>query len=433
MNRAALVSALLAACSSKATLPTLDAANAVPSSDPLYEGQYRFLYDTWGTEVLGEWPPADFMLNLMTSEPDVFGNQYSSFGFIADSSDEFPVGFKRGIADSTYVHETCSMCHTAQLPDGRVWMGAPNEHLDLGRFSVEVNKRWVAAGNPSLMTDLGTTKALALGPGRFDAETGDYPVPVPADFPSYFTLGQRTATNYLGTGRNVRTEAFLSIYTFGAGAPDAMTAVVPFPDTDRVTAFLDFFGQIAVPVNPSIDATQAAAGQLVFQNAGCGGCHHPDDISMDGVVTMAPMGSAEEMPNTDATYPRGTIATDPLHRVLIDDTMGSGSGTGSDGDDTGYHDLLEFISNNMLSVRETDGYRVNDLRGVWATAPYLHNGSVETLDDLFTPAANRPTSWMHDNFLVDTTILGNGAQGHEFGTTLSDTDKAALIAYLNSL
>jgi cytochrome c peroxidase len=87
----------------------------------------------------------------------------------------------------------------------------------------------------------------------------------------------------------------------------------------------------------------------------------------------------------------------------------------------------------MLSERETDGYRVNDLRGLWATAPYLHNGSVETLEELFTPAANRQTSWMHDNFLVDTTIPGNGAQGHEFGTTLSDTDKAALIAYLNSL
>jgi mono/diheme cytochrome c family protein len=428
MNRTALLVTILAACSSKATLPTIDAANAVPSSDPLYEGQYRFLYDTWGTEALHGYPPADFMLNLMTSQPDLFGNQFASFGFIPDPNDEFPIGFKRGIEDPTQVHETCAMCHTTQLPDGRLWMGAPNEHLDFGRFGVEVNKAWVAAGNPSMKTDLAIMKDLELGPGRAHADSDENPIAISADFPTYFTLAERTATNYLGTGRNVRTEAFLSIYTFGAGSPNPMTAVVPFPDTARVTAFLDFFGQLQPPVNSNVDAAMAAAGQIVFQNAACGGCHHPDDISMDGVVTMAPMGSAEELANVDPTYPRGTIATDPAHF----DLEGNGTGTGSSGDD-GYHDLLEFISNNMLSERETDGYRVNDLRGVWATAPYLHNGSVETLDDLFTPAANRQTSWMHDNFLVDTTVLGNGAQGHEFGTTLSDTDKAALIAYLNSL
>jgi len=428
MNRAALL-AMLVACTSSKPLPSLDADNAVPPSDPLYEGQYRFLYDTWGTEVLGEWPPADFMLNLMTSEPDVFGDQYSQFGFIPDPNDDFPVGFKPGISDSTLVHETCAMCHTSLLPDGRLWMGAPNEHLDVGRFTVEVNKRWVAAGNAPLLTDLGATKALALGPGRFDAESGDYPMAVPADFPPYFTLGERTATNYLGTGRNVRTEAFLSIYTFGAGAPEPSNAIVPFPDDDRVTSFLDFFGQFQPPVNPNVDTAMAAAGATVFQNAGCGSCHHPADVSMDGIVTVAPMGTAEEMPNVDATYPRGTIATDPLHRVLID---GDGSGSGS-GVDQGYHDLLEFISDEMLNVRQTDGYRVSDLRGLWATAPYLHDGSVETLDVLLTPAANRPTSWVHDGFTIDTTVQGNGAQGHEFGTTLSQTDKAALIAYLNSL
>jgi mono/diheme cytochrome c family protein len=428
MNRWMLVALAAAACSTKShPLPTIDAANAVSSSDPLYHGQYQFLYDTWGAEVLDTWPPADFMLDLMTSEPDVFGDQFSKFGCIPDQYDEFPIGLKRGISDPSKMHETCAMCHTAQLPDGSIWMGVPNEHLDFGRLQVEVNKRWVAAGHSSTLTDLDQTKLLALGPGRADASSGSYPMAVPADFPTYFTLSQRTATNYLGTGKNVRTEAYLSIFTFGAGDPDVMNGAVPFPDDKRVKSFLDFFGQLEPPPPPAGDATAIAAGKTVFMNAGCGGCHHPDNIAEDGIVTIADASTPELLPGVNPTYPRGTIATDRAHRVLED---GTGQGSGSD---AGYYHLLEFIQDNMLSVRATDGYRVNDLRGLWATAPYLHDGSVATLFDLLTPAAQRPQSWTHDNFTLDATIPGNGAGGHEFGTTLSDADKQALIAYLQSL
>ncbi|WP_315716568.1 MULTISPECIES: di-heme-cytochrome C peroxidase [unclassified Bradyrhizobium] len=38
-------------------------------------------------------------------------------------------------------------------------------------------------------------------------------------------------------------------------------------------------------------------------------------------------------------------------------------------------------------------YRARPLNGVWATAPYLHNGSVPSLYWLLTPAAERPTSF----------------------------------------
>jgi len=38
----------------------------------------------------------------------------------------------------------------------------------------------------------------------------------------------------------------------------------------------------------------------------------------------------------------------------------------------------------------TPHYRARPLDGVWATAPYLHNGSVPTLDDLLRPQADRP-------------------------------------------
>ena len=38
----------------------------------------------------------------------------------------------------------------------------------------------------------------------------------------------------------------------------------------------------------------------------------------------------------------------------------------------------------------TLGYVARPLEGIWATAPYLHNGSVPTLDDLLKPEDERP-------------------------------------------
>jgi mono/diheme cytochrome c family protein len=411
------------------------AANEVGPDDPNAQGQCLFLLDAWGTETLDQWPPADFVIGLMKSEPAVFGNQFASFGFIADPNDDLPIGFKRGLQDPTKVHETCALCHTAKLPDGRVWFGAPNVHLDFGRFRVEVDKRWVAAGHPSMMSALDVQKSLASGPGRADLSSSSYPIAVPADFPPYFTLSQRTHMNYLGTGANVRSEAYFSVYAFGAGSPNDATAKVPFPPEDRLETFLGFYGNFAVPKGPPQDAALVAQGKAAYDAAKCGSCHHPEDISLDAVVDYDkdPNGK-ERYPGDDPAFPHGSIRTDILHRVLVDDSVGPDAGAPADaGVDTGYADLIAFIFAHHLQVSDSNGYRTNDLRGLWATAPYLHNGSVPTLDDLLKPAAQRPATWMRDGFLVDTTVLGNSNQGHEFGTTLSDSDKAALVAYLKSL
>ncbi len=410
------------------------AANELVATDPNAQGQCIFLLDAWGTEVLGEWPPTAFMLGLLKSDPAFFGDQFESFGFIPDPNDDLPIGFKRGLIDPTKIHETCALCHTAKLPDGRLWFGAPSNTLDFGRFQVEVDKRWVAAGNAAKLTPLAAQKSVTLGPGRTDAESGDYPIAVPADFPAYFTLGQRTSMNYLGTGGNVRTEAYFSIYTFGAGSPNDQTAQVAFPSDAKTAVFLAFFGALASPDGPAQDAALVAQGKTVFTSASCGSCHHPEDIALDGVVTYDKTpGDVEQLPGVVPAFPRGSIRTDILHRALIDDSVGPDAGASDAGADTGYMDLNNFIVDHKLNEKYSDGYRDNDLRGLWATAPYLHNGSVPTLDDLLNPAAQRPATWMRGGFLVDTTVLGNGNGGHEFGTTLSTSDKAALVAYLKSL
>jgi len=81
-------------------------------------------------------------------------------------------------------------------------------------------------------------------------------------------------------------------------------------------------------------------------------------------------------------------------------------------------------------------YRPRPLEGVWATAPYLHNGSVPTLYQLLLPADERDTVFylgrkeydpenlglrteqFKGAFRFDTHVIGNSNRGHEFNDGL---------------
>jgi mono/diheme cytochrome c family protein len=97
--------------------------------------------------------------------------------------------------------------------------------------------------------------------------------------------------------------------------------------------------------------------------------------------------------------------------------------------------------------RSGAAYWVPPLDGIFATAPYLHNGSVRTLTALLTAPDQRPTRFRTGSrefdveavglrdagtFLYDTTQPGKGNGGHPFGTALDAQHKAALIEYLKS-
>jgi hypothetical protein len=79
--------------------------------------------------------------------------------------------------------------------------------------------------------------------------------------------------------------------------------------------------------------------------------------------------------------------------------------------------------------------RVAPLVGVFATAPYLHNGSVPTLRALLEPEARRPVTFPLGTagFVLDTRLGGNHNGGHPFGTALTPREKDDLVAYLRSL
>jgi hypothetical protein len=72
---------------------------------------------------------------------------------------------------------------------------------------------------------------------------------------------------------------------------------------------------------------------------------------------------------------------------------------------------------------------------VFASPPYLHNGSVPTLRALLEPARKRPVSFGLGaaGFVLDTRMPGNRNGGHEFGTNLTPSEKDDLVAFLQTL
>jgi len=114
-----------------------------------------------------------------------------------------------------------------------------------------------------------------------------------------------------------------------------------------------------------------------------------------------------------------------------------------------------------ISVRELRAYKARPLAGVWATAPFLHNGSVPSIYQLLSPQDERATTFYKgtfeydpqhlgyrteaftNGFVFDTRITGNHNSGHEFragqrgngviGRLLQPQERWALLEYLKVL
>jgi processive rubber oxygenase RoxA-like protein len=68
--------------------------------------------------------------------------------------------------------------------------------------------------------------------------------------------------------------------------------------------------------------------------------------------------------------------------------------------------LDEYFRDTPRRVAEgTNGYKADMLRGIWAQAPYLHNGSVPTLGQLVC-ATTRPRRFLRGNLYYDEALVG---------------------------
>ena len=119
---------------------------------------------------------------------------------------------------------------------------------------------------------------------------------------------------------------------------------------------------------------------------------------------------------------------------------------------------IEALATDYLKIEKSDfnpiatpSYKARPLDGIWATAPYLHNGSIPNIWELLKPSEKRVKSFyvgsrefdpkhigfdMSENEMAsefDTTLYNNSNAGHEYGTSLSDKEKWELMEFLKTL
>jgi mono/diheme cytochrome c family protein len=122
---------------------------------------------------------------------------------------------------------------------------------------------------------------------------------------------------------------------------------------------------------------------------------------------------------------------------------------------TGIATFMKGNLSNMFHPPATGSgaaYEARVLHGIWATAPYLHNGSVPNLWELLKPAAQRMPTFkvgtrMYDQknvgYMTDQSPFtngtfvadlanGNGNGGHEYGVNLSEDERWAIVEYLKT-
>ena len=210
----------------------------------------------------------------------------------------------------------------------------------------------------------------------------------------------------------------------GAIGDGATPKTLPVGDLRRLEAWLRTVPPPAYPF--PIDRELAARGEPVFQRL-CASCH------------------AFGGERTGTVIPLAEVGTD-RHRLDMWTMQAA----------TRYNNYAADRPWRFERFVKTDGYASVAMDGLWLRAPYLHNGSVPTLEDLLEPVANRPTvffrgydvydrqrtGFVHqgpeaerNGFRYDTRVPGNGNAGHEgeaYGTTLSPDEKRALIEYLKT-
>ena len=193
-----------------------------------------------------------------------------------------------------------------------------------------------------------------------------------------------------------------------------------------------------------VNAAMAREGKAIFRTT-CSGCHgaYADDPKDDASDTYPNLLIPLDVIGTDPA-----VAQTPLQNPeLVDWYNGSFYGT-----------VAPSVPDDPFP-----GYVPPPLDGVWATAPYLHNGSVPNVELVLNSKA-RPRYWKRvdlddtnfdedalgwpfeevpysqaeapegeRNRIYDTTYFSQTNGGHVFGDRLSSTERRAVIEYLKTL
>lgn len=360
------------------------------------------------------------------------------------------------------VSGSCFSCHASSLR-GEVVFGLGNSFSDFTQFTrmqgrllpwfvrrqvgrhsddwaaSEGYTRWLQGAFPWIILDqYGVNPAFRMEEGyaaHRDPLTLAYqkqpvidrfPYNIGSDVPPLWHVKKKNALYYNGMGRGDFTKLLMQASTLGI--PDTAAA-------RRVQArFVDVLAWLEALTPPAypgpVDSAQAFRGQAVFSQH-CEKCH-------------GTYGARETYPNK--IVPLAEVQTDPLYAQYFLQASG----------------LPDWFNQSWFAqsppaahLQPSAGYMAPPLDGIWATAPYLHNGSVPTLEALLNSSL-RPTYWQRSgdhaaydlerlgwsytepaqpkgDYVYDTTLPGYGKQGHYFGDTLAPRQRRDLLEYLKTL
>lgn len=251
-----------------------------------------------------------------------------------------------------------------------------------------------------------------------------------SDVPAWWNVRKKTALYYnaMGHGDFARLIQQIGIVMMG----DAKDAERTLPRMRDILAYID---TLRAPVHPGpIDSQRAARGAEIFA-ARCTDCHGTYDADE----------SRETFPNR--RIPVDEVGTDPTYARRVKES--------------GIHEWFNkswFAQGGSTYADPQLAYIAPPLDGVWATAPYFHNGSVPTLEGVLNSRA-RPERWRRsfrdDDYdldspgwkyreippespeagreVYDTRVPGCGNAGHTYADDLSEQQRRDLIEYLKSL
>jgi hypothetical protein len=457
----------------------------------------KFKYGSIGTEA-GEGLPYWVWVVLPRVFPEHLPGPggYASLGIVWEEGHETPVGFSKKTIGFPRIGINCALCHCGtyrtepnQAP--RVVPGAPATRLDaLGyqrflfacasdaRFTadellakIEYNVKLSALDRELYRYLLipQTKKALLeakdrfawtdarplWGRGRIDPfnpvkfhQLGMDPKTDPSvgnsDMEPVWNMAKRAKSPLHWDGLN---DSLTEVVLSGALGDGATPASLPVRELKTLE---DWLKVVSPPKYPfEIDWKVAAEqGKPLFEKL-CAQCHGPGGERTGKVI------------------PWDEVKTD--HNRLEMWTQGGESKAAQN-----YNEKYARYPWGFKHFVKSNGYVAVPLDGLWLRAPYLHNGSVPTLEDLLEPKAKRTplfyrgydvygkdkVGFVHTAkeilaqddvlrqsaspeellnrlyFRFDTTVQANGNGGHEgpaYGTELTAAQKRALIEYLKTL
>ncbi len=274
------------------------------------------------------------------------------------------------------------------------------------------------------------------------------PVPGPADIPSLSWTGHRELANWDGNqGASART---LASGTSATGDPAKVNVRIHEP-------LNPFISNLPPPPYPfAVDRERARRGMAIFNGEHlnrktevCSDCHRPHSAE---VVPARHLGVDENRARVNTDISRFGLASLVMEacRIFVANNPGNEWCLPHDKEGKVVRDWAtsndDYFKDTPGRVREgKHGYKVDMQHGIWARAPYLHNGSVPTLGQLFCPQA-RPKKFLrgvlfydealvgfewavrpreryspHETQLVkeyDTGVFGFSNSGHSYGSTL---------------